>query len=170
MTRMSDSICFDTAPLIWAIRGESARGQESQIEKTRRYIEQLTRARKQLMISAPVLAEYLVGASATEFHELEILKRGFQTPVLDIASARLAADLQRGNAVRAIQDDFGLPRQCIKIDALIIAIAITNKASKIITNDPHFSALARGMIPISSVPETGSSEIPNPPNLFGNQE
>lgn len=162
MTRMGESICFDTTPVIWGIRGESSREQEHNILKTKRYIDFLRRTKKQIMIPAPVLSEYLIGASATELHELEILQRGFQIPSLDLASAILAAELQRGDTIRLIQDEFDLGRECIKTDALIIAIAIQNHASKIITNNErHFKVLARGRIPISGVPDVpGSSEQP----------
>lgn len=157
MTRMGEVICFDTAPLIWGVRGDSTRGQESEIEKTKSYISVLRSSHKQIMVPAPVLTEYLVGASDTELHELDVLKQGFQIANLDAASAVLAASLQRGDLARVIHEDFGVERQCIKIDALIIAIAITNHASRIITHDiEHFKVLARGRIPVSGVPASES--------------
>jgi predicted nucleic acid-binding protein len=155
MSRMGEPICFDTTPLIWGVRGESDRGQEHQIENTKRYIKFLKDTSKQIIIPAPVLSEYLIGASDTEVHELEVLKRGFQIASLDVASAQLAAQLQRGDKIRAIQEEFGLERQCIKADALIIAIAIVSRASRIIThNERHFKTLAGNRIIISGVPET----------------
>jgi predicted nucleic acid-binding protein len=152
---MGEVICFDTTPLIWGVRGESTRGQEQEIEKTRAYIRYLRDAHKQIMIPSPVVSEYLIGASATELHELEVLKRGFQIPSFDLPSAILAAKLQRGDTIKILQEDFDLDRECIKVDAQIIAIAIINHAVKIITNnDKHFKVLARGRIPISGVPDT----------------
>jgi len=159
MTRRGDSICFDTAPTIWGVRGEASRGQEHEIVKTKRYIQWLKQNNKQIMIPTPVLAEYLVGATATELHEMAILKRSFQIPGLDLASARLAAELQRGDTVKLLQDDFGLSRVCIKADALIAAIAIENHAVKIVTNDEkHFKILVRNRIPVSSVPDVSIGE------------
>jgi predicted nucleic acid-binding protein len=115
------------------------------------------------MVATPALAEYLIGASATELRELEILQRNFQLPGLDVSSARLAAELQRGNRIREIQDEYSLSRECVKTDALIIAISIVNHASKIFTNnDRHFKVLAQGRIPI-----IGVDNLPEePPSMF----
>jgi predicted nucleic acid-binding protein len=154
MSRMGDRICFDTTPLIWGVRGEATVGQEHEIAKTKRYIDFLKRTNKQIMVPTPVLAEYLIGASLTELNEMKILQQGFQIPGLDLPSAALAAELQRGGVIREVQDEFGLPRECVKTDAMIIAIAIKNQAIKIVTNNErHFKRLAQNRIPISGVPE-----------------
>jgi predicted nucleic acid-binding protein len=117
------------------------------------------------MVPTPVISEYLVGAPATELHELEIIRRGFEYPALDLPSARLAAELQRGGVVDAIHDEFGAPKQSIRIDAFIIAIAIVNGASWIVTNNvKEFTALARGRIPIMEVPRT-EEQLPLFPGL-----
>ena len=110
------------------------------------------------MIPAPVIAEYFAGASETELEESEILKRGFEIPVLDLPSAILAARLQRGGVAEAIRDEFGIGRQQIRVDAFIVAIAIVNGADSIVTNDVKaFRKLASGLIIIDGVTE---------PNLF----
>jgi hypothetical protein len=38
VSRMRRAVCFDTTPLIWGVRGESARLQEHMIELTKFYI------------------------------------------------------------------------------------------------------------------------------------
>lgn len=105
------------------------------------------------MIPSPVVAEYLVGATATQFHEKEILRRGFEIHEFDVHRAELAAHLQRGAMVEIIHDEFGTPKQNIRIDSFIIAIAILGEAEKIVTNNvAEFKLLARGMIVIDEVP------------------
>ena len=72
--------------------------------------------------------------------------------------------MQRGDAIRSLREDSGLSRECIKTDALIAAIAITNKAIKIITNNErHYKTLVRGLIAVSGVPDVESEAPP----LFG---
>ena len=106
-----------------------------------------------IMVPAPVIAEYLVGATDTQIQELEVLRRGFEIPSLDAPSSTRAAILQRGGIVNEIRAEYGTPRQSIKIDAFIIAIAIENHASRIITNNVReFKKLARGQILVDEVP------------------
>lgn len=153
MSRIVEVVCFDTAPMIWGVREDADRGQEHMIEITKRYIRFLRSTGNAIMVPTPVIAEYLIGANDTQLRELEILKRGFQHPGLDIAAAVKAAELQRGGTIRSLQDEFQIDRDCLKTDAEIIAIAIMNKATKIITNNErHFKVLARGQIPVSPVP------------------
>jgi hypothetical protein len=98
-----------------------------------------------------------VGATATQIHEAEILKRGFEHPALDVKSAMLAAVLQRGGVVDAIHDEFGTPKSLVRIDAFIIAIAVQEGAEKIVTNNvDEFKKLAGDRIAITSVPESAS--------------
>lgn len=162
MTRMAEVVCFDTTPLVWGVRGDADRGQEHMIERTKKFIYYLKRTQKQIMVPTPVLAEYLIGASATELNELDILRRGFILPGLDLPAAVKAAELQRGGMIRNLQDEFELDRACLKTDAEIIAIAIVGGASRIVTNnEKHFKVLARGQIPVGGVPE-----MPDQSTLF----
>lgn len=158
MTRMGEVICFDTTPPIWGVREDCDRGDEHCIAKTKKYIDYLKRINAKILVPAPVLAEYLIGAVDTELNELSVLRRNFQIGNLDVASAVTAAKLQRKGKLKAIEEDYNLDRQCIKADALIIAIAIHNHSSKIITRDDHFKVLADGRIPISPVPDIDIAE------------
>src|SRR5262249_2902327 len=147
-------ICLDTAILIWGIRGSASRTQEHMTSKARRYIEHLEMQAERIMIPTPVLAEYFVGATATERHEMEIMERGFVFPPLDVPSALIAADLMRDIATtEEVKDETGLDIQSIKSDTFIIAIAIQHRATRIITHDSHFRKLARNRIAISELPD-----------------
>jgi predicted nucleic acid-binding protein len=123
------------------------------IEICKRFIRWLTIQRHSIMVPAPVVAEYFAGATATELHEQGLLMRGFEIPVLDARSAVLAAELQRGGVVDALHDEYGVPRQHLRIDAMIIAIAIAKEAHIIITHNVNeFRTLARGRIDVQPVP------------------
>lgn len=147
------AICFDTAPLIWGVREDANRGDEHFIGRTQRYIKWLREQGAIIMVPAPVLAEYFVGASATELRNMEVLRRGFLTPPLNTRAAILAAELQRGSRIQTAIEMTGSGRQCLKTDALIIAIAICNDAEFIVTNNvSEFESLADGRIEIHEVP------------------
>jgi predicted nucleic acid-binding protein len=162
MARATEYISFDTPGLIWGIRGEATAGQEHQIETTKRYIKIIKKQKGQIMITTPALSEYLIGANETEQKELEILQRGFLIANLDVNSARLAAELQR-DRIRELKEESQISKVCIKVDALIVAISITNHASKIFTHDKkHFQSLAKGRIPI-----IGPEDIPPEPPTSG---
>jgi predicted nucleic acid-binding protein len=150
-------ICLDTAILIWGVRGIATAGQEPMIGRTRRYLDHLEEARTTIMVPTPALSEYLVGAesSVKAAEELAIFERGFYLPGFDIPSAFLAAELQRdSDKMKSIRKEFGVDRQQLRTDAMIIAIAVIHKAAKIITNDlRHFTRLAGDRIAVVEVPE-----------------
>ena len=64
-------ICFDKQILIWGVQGTNHPDQASMIERTPRYIAHLERVKEQVMIPAPVLAEYLVGFEPAD-HERQL--------------------------------------------------------------------------------------------------
>jgi hypothetical protein len=54
---MKRAICFDTAPLIWGVRGDASPGQEPMIERARSFIAELTTKGFAIMVPSPVIAE-----------------------------------------------------------------------------------------------------------------
>src|SRR3954447_1443745 len=127
-------ICLDTAILIWGIRGFASRNQDHMVLKAKRYIEFLETKAERIMVPTPVLAEYFVGSTTTERHEMEIMDRRFVFLPLDIPSALIAAELMRDQgALEEAASESGLDRHTLKTDALIIAIAIHHRANRIVT-------------------------------------
>src|ERR1700691_1630264 len=137
-------ICLDTPVLIWGVRGFASRHQEHEIVKAQRYIEWLKRKDKRVMIPAPIIAEYLVGASATELNEGTIFELNFQIPPFDLPAAKIAANLMRDtDLLRTVQTEERVPHQCVKTDIMIIAIAMHRGAEKIVTSDSDFHVIQR---------------------------
>jgi predicted nucleic acid-binding protein len=150
------TLCFDTSILIWGVREEATSGQEHMIERTKKYIAYLDDNDQRVMIPAPVLAEYLVGSKspAERGAERQVIERRFRVPSLDAPSAQLAAELQDADNIRIIlAGNKDLDRYRLRIDALIVAIAIIHGAERIISNDPHLKTLAGGKIEVTPVPE-----------------
>jgi predicted nucleic acid-binding protein len=157
-------ICFDTAPVIWGVQGAARPSQVLMIERTKRYIVHLEKTGQRIMIPSPVLAEYLLGFEPDEQdRQSQILEQSFFIPALDIPAARLAARLQsQTELLKSIRKDHSIDRQSLRVDAMIIAIAVVNKAERIITGDPHMGKLTRGMMEVVEVPD-----IAHQPELFG---
>jgi predicted nucleic acid-binding protein len=137
-------ICLDTPVLIWGVRGFASRGQEHEIANAERYIRWLKLKEYEVIIPAPVLAEYLVGESATDLHEGTIFETGFQIAPFDVPAAMIAAELTRDiDLIKSIKKEEGVSHQCIKTDIMIAAIAIHRKAEKIITSDRGFEVFRK---------------------------
>src|SRR5271157_5141374 len=106
-------ICLDTPILIWGVRGFASRNQEHEITRAERYIRWLRLKNEKVMIPTPVLAEYLVGATATELHHGEIFEMGFEMPPFDVPAAKITADLMRDtDLIKTIEKEHGVPHQC----------------------------------------------------------
>jgi predicted nucleic acid-binding protein len=150
-------ICLDTPVLIWGVRGFASRGQEHEIDNAGRYIKWLKLKEQTVMIPTPVLAEYLVGESATDRHDGTIFETGFQIAPFDLRAAVIAAELARDiGLIKSIKKEEDVSHQCIKTDIMLAAIAIERKAEKIITTDNGFkifSKLVGKRITIGRIPE-----------------
>jgi predicted nucleic acid-binding protein len=141
-SRMRQAICFDTPTMIWGVREDASDNDHHMIERTKTYIKKISETGYAIMVPSPVVAEYLVGATDTQFHENKIIKQGFEHPDIDVRCAELAARLQRGGIVNVVHEEIKIPKPSIRIDTFIIAIAIVNEAEKIVTdNEEEFKML-----------------------------
>jgi predicted nucleic acid-binding protein len=150
-------ICLDTHIVIWGVGGfdRATRGQEEMVPRAERYIRHLRMKGIKIIVPAPVLAEYLVGADARERQEGRIFEMGFQTHPFDVPAAVIAAELQRDKyLIDEVREEHGLNRDTIRTDIMIISIAIYRKAQKIITHDHAlFKTLAQQQIPVGELPD-----------------
>jgi predicted nucleic acid-binding protein len=152
-SRMRKSICFDTGPMIWGVRGDADEGREDMIERSRVYIQHLQEHGYAIMVPPPVISEYLGGSTKTQFDEARILRRGFMIPVFDTEVAVMAARLFNRDKFEEIKNETGTSKRCLKIDCLIIATAIVNNAERIITDNlREFTSIAEGHIKVDPVP------------------
>ncbi len=148
-------ICFDTSPLIWGVRGQAEEGQEGMILRTQKFIRYLQKKKEKIAIPAPALAEYLVGSETAKKRKAEleeVFRRRFIIYPLDAPAAHKTAEIQEMDLVRHLVKQGG-DRDKLKVDAMIIAIAIMRHADCIISNDPDFQRLAYGQIKVEPVPD-----------------
>lgn len=156
-------VCFDTGPIIWGVQGRAKPGQEHMVRRTKRYIRYLADQRKAIMIPAPALAEYLIKFDQKDREQQKkLIEQQFFVPAFDLPAAELAAELEHDSALlKSVKAANGVTRDQLRVDAQIVAIAVVQKAEKIITNDPHLKEIARGRIPVEEVPQ-----ITDQPSLF----
>ncbi len=150
-------ICLDTHVLIWRL-GKYARatpGQEEMVDRAERYIEYLQREKIEIMIPTPVLAEYLVGATAQERQEAEVFDIATEVCPFDVPAAVFAASLFREtHRIEEMVEEHNIAKDCIKVDIMIAAIAVTRKAQKLITEDVKlFKTLVKNQIPVERLPD-----------------
>ena len=122
--------CFDTHLLIGGIRGEAETGQEDMVLRAQKYIALLDSKKEKIMIPAPVLSEFLVGSGTPKNRKAELAAatgKHFRIYPLDTPAAEKAAEIQEMDLVRSLVKD-GADRDKIKVDAMIVAIAIVRKA------------------------------------------
>lgn len=149
-------VCFDTAPLIWGVRGESSSTQANMIERTKLYIATLAEQRATIIVPTVVLAEYLEGVSEGDMAgEIGALHRGFVVEPFDPFAAKIAAVLRQNEEVRDLykRDDDSVHKTCIKVDVMVVATAIATEADFIVSHDSHLATIAAGRIEIRQVPE-----------------
>ena len=159
--------CLDVAPLIRGIQSarrndrrcsSDKRSEEERkmVRRTQQFLQDLQESGKKVLVPAPVVLEYLAGVpqNRRKAHQ-ELFNKLFLVPALDLAAASLAADLQNAPAVQeAIRADDSLIDSRLSTDASIVAIALVNNATHIITSNVETLRLvAQGRIKVSDVPE-----------------
>lgn len=147
-------VCLDTSVLIWGVRGVSEPHDAHQVPKAQALIAKLDSEGANVIIPIPVAIEY-ISRSAHPERELEALARGFELHALDIPAALAAAKIEGDReAFKQAQGLGAVARPCLKVDAQIIAIALTAGAEVIYTeNLAEFRKLAKSQIKISPIPD-----------------
>ncbi len=156
-------ICLDTTPLIWGMQVDEHADEYKRtcMERTKAYLDVLAKARTMIMLPTPVVMEYLTGIPESAHVEtLRQLRTFFQIYPFDELASLIAAGMAISPTYKRVVADVSgqttytreTIRQFVKVDAMIIAIAIARGAECIISADPHLQALASERIPVIPVP------------------
>lgn len=145
-------------------------------ERARHAIATLDQARRRVILAAPAVAELLtvIGPEAIGWLELVQNARTIEIAPFDHRAAVELALMNRGVLAQPAPDHG--PRQKIKVDRQIVAIAKVNGASELYTDDRGLAACAHlaGIVarPISSLPlpdnaRQGRLELEDPDSKAG---
>lgn len=160
-------ICLDTTPLLWGMKTDidPENVNYGKIIRVKAYLDHLSEQKERVMIPTPVLAEYLtLIPHAQHANEIAQISDLFYIFPFDNKAASIAAQLHNGvnmpDMLESIKQETGETknyiRQLIKVDLLIIAIAIAQGAAKIITYDPHLARIAGSTIEVIAIPVVNS--------------
>lgn len=151
-------ICLDTNMMIWAVQNAREHDGKPMAQRARRYLEFLHSQSKQVVLPAPAVAEYLVGIPELQRRgQLELLEKRFIVLAFDVATSLFAANLlSRHGELKQIQTECGIPRQLIRVDAMIVAIAARYQVEALISHD-------KGLRKLASMANVNAIEIPDIP-------
>ena len=170
MPRKFSLVCLDTPILIWGIQGTAHQGQEGRIQDARNLCAKLDEDGYGALIPAVVVAEFLSKIPPTEHAgTLKAIEQRFVTAPFDAAAAMCFAKIWHENgaagAIKAAQD-LGVEKRSIKFDHQIIAIAVQQGASHIITTDLKMAQFAGDRVQVIDMPRFDGPQL----DLFPPQE
>ena len=147
---------FDTHILIWGVQKTSRQAQQEMISKTMRFFKHLDDKEIKVIIPSVVLSEFLMPIPVTDMgkylHEIE---EKFMVVPYDamtaIEFAKIWQSKQDDNTIQALRHD-GFSKHHLKVDGMIVATALTQKASCIYSHDPGLKKFASGYIEVKEIP------------------
>lgn len=164
-------IIFDNNALVYLYRPAE---DQSELSKKMKFVfSQLKEQKKSFGVPAPVLGEFLIGTKDAKQRQeflafFSAKSRIYELLSFDLKSAILSAVISDKLNSSSHEDKSSVARQIIKVDRQILAIAMSNNAEKIITNDKNLINSARELdleaIPINDI-EIPPSPKPTP-DLF----
>src|SRR5436190_9570769 len=120
-------ICIDSHPIIWGIKKQATTGQEDMVAKAEYFFHWVDEEKHDVIIPTIVVAEILAPEPVTiQSQYLEILNGKFILADFDSRAALKYAQIMHGrfDEAKRIATEQGRFRQEMKIDHLIVAIAI----------------------------------------------
>lgn len=148
-------LILDTAVLIWGVQGAAQSSQQSEIVNAKAFLAGRRSQGDMLGIPAVVLAEYLVGipTGSRDEHARQIISN-FPVLPFDAAAAVIAAGLlPNKHEIERVRLETGSDAKHIKADVQIIATAIANQASAVVSNDAAMARLAQARVRVMTIPK-----------------
>lgn len=144
----------DTTVLIWGWRKE---GTAEELDRARWLLEKFEADKSQIVVSTPVLAEYLTPSPQREHAGIIAgLNTRFFLTTFDIVAASLAAGLFK-TALETADRTYDNWRQVLRADCAIVAAAKANRVQAFYSNDAQCRKLAKAL----GMVEFGLPEVAN---------
>lgn len=147
-------VCLDTNIVIWGIRKVAAVGQEEMMTRASNLFKLFEADKTVIIVPSIVVAEILSGLEP-KFHQpfMTAIQSRFMMPSFDSHAAMLYAQVwQAYKNHQSPSIEPPRPREGLKADSFIIAIALANKASCIYSHDKHLKTMATGFIEVKTLP------------------
>jgi predicted nucleic acid-binding protein len=148
---------IDSQIFVWGIKGQASESQEHRIEEARNFIDWLSSNDFKILLPTPLMAELLSAVPKSEQGPIKSLfDKSFIIAPFDAIAAEKCGELinlclkdEKNIEYKKVHS---VPRNEIKFDCMLIAIAITRMAKKVYSNDPHLKKFANGQIEVLDMP------------------
>ena len=128
-------------------------------------MERLYEQEVSIIVPTLCIAEFLVAYEPNEQNGIRAaIEQDFKLVVFDNLSAVQAARVYRINRDNGRHKEFkarnvGYPHQKLKVDHMIVGVAIANKVDMLYTNDSGLFNFAQTHIPVLMLPESGPRQL-----------
>lgn len=138
------TVCFDANVLIWGVLQDGGSTQQWMIEQAKVLIQQCADRKDSVLIPAVATAEAVCKAPLeTQEGWFRVMTEHFMIAPYNARCAAFNARMwQEHPEVRVEMKDMGVPRQLIKIDFQILAVAVVNQCKVLYTEDKGLAHLA----------------------------
>jgi len=158
-------VCLDSHYFKWAILERSRIGQEDMIPKAKQLLKDLDDSDATIIVPTPIITELLMEADLDQRELLlNTIAERFHIVELDVLAAKLAADVwntkKRAGVIDQIIASGESMRTKIKVDTLILGVAMAAKVNSLYTEDKKFRTLAEGSITTRQMPDVREVQMP----------
>ena len=150
-------VSVDTNILIWGIKKTASEGQEHMISRAQDFFKWLDENKIKVIIPVPIITELLAPVGSDKHEEfLETLHSKFRVvPVDEIAAVKCAEIWQAkmdNEELRKYRATNNIPRETMKYDFQIAAVAIVRGAECLYSHDPHMQRFVGDLITVKEMP------------------
>tara|TARA_Y100000310_G_C20069107_1_gene528503 strand:+ start:51 stop:551 length:501 start_codon:yes stop_codon:yes gene_type:complete len=150
-------VCFDNHVLIWGIKEEASPGQEDMIPRAKSFIKELDESNTKVLIPSVVIAEFLMRIPPEAHTTItNLFSKSFLVASFDTAAASHFATIWQAKknqgGIAKIQEEMGTTREELKVDALIVATAVSHQVERIYSHDRGVKAFGEGFVDVQEVP------------------
>lgn len=149
-------VCLDNHVLIWGIKEEATEGQESMIPRAKAFIESLDNPDYSVLIPTIVIGEFLMRIPV-DMHAtvMNLFNRSFIVAPFDMIAASKFAEIWQTKKAQEVINELvksGKTREELKVDRMIVAIAVSREAECIYSHDEALKIFAQGYIAVKEIP------------------
>lgn len=157
---MQKVICIDSQIFIWGVKKQAIKEQQHLIPIAVNFIDWLSDNDYKILLPNPIIAEILSPVPPSEHPEiLEFFDKRFIIAPFDMLASIKCAELMNMALTEPeliqYRQENKVPKNKIKFDCMIVATAITKKASCIYSEDPDIKRFANKLIPVLPLPNIG---------------